>query len=93
MSGTYDEVCARLGVEARPDGVALWNTWGDSGPAVTMVVTDVAATETLLRNWSSGIVIYPTTPLPSQIISVRQGWFEPMILSPGTVRRVGVPPK
>ncbi|MFF5044542.1 hypothetical protein [Streptomyces nigra] len=26
---TYEDGCGRLGVEPRPEGWALWNTWGD----------------------------------------------------------------
>jgi hypothetical protein len=87
---TYEQMCLRLGVEPRPDGWALWNTWGENGQAATMVVTDVSATEGLLANWAHGISIYPVAPLPAQIELVRQGWVEPMTFSPRAVRYMGL---
>jgi hypothetical protein len=87
---TYEQMCRRLGVEPRPDGWALWNTWGENGQAATMIVTDVAATEGLLANWARGITIYPVTPLPAQIELVRQGWVEPMTFSPHATRHLGL---
>jgi hypothetical protein len=50
----YEEVCARIGVEPRPEGWALWNTWSDGELKVTMVVTSVETTGGLLENWSRG---------------------------------------
>lgn len=90
LNETYEQMCLRLGVEPRPEGWALWNTWGENGGPATMVVTDVAATEGLLANWTRGISTYPVTPLPSQIVLVRQGWVEPMTFSPRAVRHIGL---
>ncbi|MEO6083325.1 MAG: hypothetical protein ABIQ18_09490 [Umezawaea sp.] len=90
MNETYEDMCLRLGVEPRPDGWALWNTYGENGQAVTMVMTDVSATEGLLANWARGISIYPVTPLPAQIELVRQGWVEPMTFSPRAVLFMGL---
>lgn len=90
MDETYEQTCLRLGVDAQPEGWALWNTWSEGGDAVTMVVSAVATTEGLLTNWTRGIAYYPTVPLPSQIVLVRQGWTEPMTLSPNSVRRLGL---
>ncbi|KUO21790.1 hypothetical protein [Streptomyces dysideae] len=87
---TYDEVCARLGVPPRPEGWALWNTWGDGDLKVTMVVSAVGTTEGLLENWSRGRAVDPATPLPSQIALVRRGWTGPMTFSPRGVRRLGL---
>ncbi|MGW0930034.1 hypothetical protein [Streptomyces sp. NPDC002644] len=86
----YDEVCARLGVEPRPDGWALWNAWGDEGVKVTLVVSAVATTEGLIANWSRGREVDPVTPLPSQVALVRRGWIGPVTFAPRAVRRLGV---
>ncbi|KKD06440.1 hypothetical protein [Streptomyces sp. WM6386] len=87
----YEEVCARIGVEPRPEGWALWNTWSDGGELkVTMVVSAVETTEGLLENWSRGRAIDPVSPLPSQIALVRQGWIGPTTFSPRGVRRTGL---
>lgn len=87
----YEEVCVRIGVEPRPEGWALWNTWSDGGELkVTMVVSAVETTEGLLENWSRGRAIDPVSPLPSQIALVRHGWIGPMTFSPRGVRRTGL---
>ncbi|WAZ25265.1 hypothetical protein STRCI_006748 [Streptomyces cinnabarinus] len=86
----YDETCARFGVEPRPEGWALWHTWGDGELKVTMVVSAVETTEGLFQNWSHGRSVDPVTPLPSQVALVHMGWMGPMTLSPRGVRRMGV---
>ncbi|MEV6682952.1 hypothetical protein AB0N09_39745 [Streptomyces erythrochromogenes] len=86
----YEEACARIGVEPRSEGWALWNTWSDGGLTVTMVVSAVATTEGLFENWSRGRDIDPVSPLPSQIALVRHGWIGPMTFSPRTVSRTGL---
>ncbi|MGX1135530.1 hypothetical protein RKD49_007720 [Streptomyces glaucescens] len=86
----YEEVCARIGVEPRPEGWALWNTWSDGELKVTMVVSAVETTEGLFRNWSCGRALDPVTPLPSQIALVRHGWIGPMTFSPRGVGRMGL---
>ncbi|WP_326718324.1 hypothetical protein OHT59_01525 [Streptomyces sp. NBC_00243] len=86
----YEEVCARIGVEPRSAGWALWNTWSDGKLKVTMVVSAVETTEGLLENWSRGRTIDPVSPLPSQIALVRQGWIGPMTFSPRGVSRTGL---
>ncbi|MEU6158268.1 hypothetical protein [Streptomyces sp. NPDC047130] len=86
----YDEVCARLGAEPRPEGWALWNTWGDEGVKVTLVVSAVATTEGLIANWSRGREVDPVAPLPSQVALVRRGWIGPVAFSPRAVRQLGV---
>ncbi|MER5864286.1 hypothetical protein [Kitasatospora sp. NPDC002040] len=85
----YEQACARIGVEARPEGWALWNTWDDDGRQVTMVVSAVETTEGLFANWSRGRALDPVTPLPSQVAQVRRGWIGPMTFSPRGVRRTG----
>ncbi|MER5736740.1 hypothetical protein ABT117_13815 [Streptomyces sp. NPDC002262] len=87
---TYEEVCARIGVEPRPEGWALWNTWSDGGLKVTMVVSAVETTEGLFENWARGRALDPVTPLPSQIALVRQGWMGPLTFSPRGVGRTGL---
>ncbi|MEU3980564.1 hypothetical protein AB0F77_10710 [Streptomyces sp. NPDC026672] len=86
----YEEVCARIGVEPRPEGWALWNTWGDGKLKVTMVVTAVETTEGLFRNWALGRALDPVSPLPSQIALVRHGWIGPMTFSPRSVSKTGL---
>ncbi|MFG1810443.1 hypothetical protein [Streptomyces sp. NPDC049040] len=86
---SYEEVCARIGVEARPEGWALWNTWDEGGLQVAMVVSAVETTDGLFENWSRGRALDPVTPLPSQVALVRQGWIGPMTFSPRGVSRTG----
>ncbi|MFF2144149.1 hypothetical protein [Kitasatospora sp. NPDC058190] len=91
MEETYEQACLRLGVEARPEGWALWNTWGDDGQVkVTMVVAAVDTTEGLLWHWSRGREFNPVTPLPSQVALIHHGWHAHMIFSPWGVRRLGL---
>jgi hypothetical protein len=90
MEEGYDEVCARIGVDPRPEGWALWNTWGVGDLKVTMVVTAVQTTEGLFENWARGRAVDPVSPLPSQIALVREGWIGPMTFSPRGVRRTGL---
>ncbi|MGW5636336.1 hypothetical protein [Streptomyces sp. NPDC003832] len=85
----YAGTCARFGVEARPEGWALWHTWGEAELKVTMVMSAVATTEGLFRNWSRGREADPVAPLPSRIALVHMGWAGPMTLSPGDARRLG----
>ncbi|MDT9700485.1 hypothetical protein [Streptomyces sp. P17] len=85
----YDELCARFGVEPRPEGWALWHTWGDGELKVTMVVSAVETTEGLFQNWSHGRPVDPVTPLPSRVALVHGGWIGPMTLSPRGARRLG----
>jgi hypothetical protein len=86
----YEEVCARIGVEPRSEGWALWNTWSGGELKVTMVVSAVETTEGLFQNWSRGRVIDPVAPLPSQIALVRRDWIGPMTFSPRAVSRMGL---
>ncbi|WP_380280837.1 hypothetical protein [Kitasatospora purpeofusca] len=85
----YEQACARFGVEPRPEGWALWHTWGKGGLQVTMVVSAVATTEGLFRNWALGREFDPVEPLPSQIALVHRGWSGPMTFAPRGVRRIG----
>ncbi|CAM5268147.1 hypothetical protein [Streptomyces aurantiogriseus] len=87
---TYEEACARLGLEPRAEGWALWNTWGDGGAPVTLAVSAVDTTDGLLANWARGRAVYPVTPVPSQIAAVRQGWTGPMTFSPLGVAKLGL---
>ncbi|MEW2326138.1 hypothetical protein AB0926_34595 [Streptomyces griseoincarnatus] len=86
----YEEVCAWIGVDPRPEGWALWNTWGDGDLKVTMVVSAVETTEGLIENWARGRALDPVSPLPSQVALVRQGWMGPMTFSPRGVSRAGL---
>ncbi|GGL48382.1 hypothetical protein [Planomonospora parontospora] len=89
MEESYPEICARLGVEARPEGWAIWNTWAADGQSLSMILADSGGTEGLLMNWARGIEIYPLTPLSAQVVLTRQGWLTPMTLSPRSARRLG----
>ncbi|WP_030731706.1 hypothetical protein [Streptomyces sp. NRRL S-237] len=86
----YEEVCARIGVEPRPEGWALWNTWSDGDLKVTMVVSAVETTEGLFANWARGRALDPVSPLPSQIALVRHGWIGPMTFSPRGISWTGL---
>ncbi|MER7403074.1 hypothetical protein ABT373_11445 [Streptomyces sp. NPDC000070] len=90
MEETYEEACARLGVEARAEGWALWNTWGKGGARVTMVVSSVDTTLGLLANWARGRDVYPVSPVPSQVAQIQQGWAGPMTFSPWGAERLGI---
>jgi hypothetical protein len=41
MEGTYPELCARLGVDARPEGWAIWNTWAADGQPISIIMVDL----------------------------------------------------
>ncbi|GGL34340.1 hypothetical protein [Planomonospora parontospora] len=87
---SYPEICARLGVEAKPEGWAVWNTWASDGQSLSIVLAGSEGTEGLLMNWARGIEVYPLAPLPAQVVLTRQGWLTPMTLSPRSARRLGV---
>ncbi|MEU5416867.1 hypothetical protein AB0G91_32875, partial [Streptomyces clavifer] len=88
---TYPDACVRLGVEARPEGWALWETWVDGNAKVTMVVSAVDTTEGLLTNWAKGRDLLPVMPLPSQIAQVHAGWTGwGSIFSPYGKRKLGL---
>nr|BFE85136.1 hypothetical protein GCM10020093_077370 [Planobispora longispora] len=89
MQESYTEICARLDIEARPEGWAIWNTWAGDGQPISIVLVDAGGTEGLLMNWARGIEVYPVTPLPAQVVLTRQGWLTPMTLSPASARRLG----
>lgn len=89
MEGTYAEICTRLGVEPRPEGWAIWNTWTADGQPISITMVDPDAAEGVLMNWMQGIEVYPVIPLPAQVALTRQGWVTPMTLSPFSVRKLG----
>ncbi|MET8984645.1 hypothetical protein ABZW49_04275 [Nonomuraea wenchangensis] len=89
MEGTYAEICARLGVEPRLEGWAIWNTWAADGQPISIIMVDLDGTEGVLMNWTRGIEVYPVTPVPAQVVLTRQGWVKPMTLSPFSVRKLG----
>ncbi|WP_329426283.1 hypothetical protein OG339_39340 [Streptosporangium sp. NBC_01495] len=89
MQESYSEICARLDVEARPGGWAIWNTWAKDGQPISIVMVDHSGTAGLLTNWAQGIEVYPITPLPAQVVLTRQGWVTPMTLSPASARKLG----
>lgn len=86
----HGEACACLGVAPRSEGWALWNTWGEGGLEVTLVVSAVETTVGLLENWSRGRAVDPVLPLPSRIAVVRRGWIGLMTLAPRAARWAGL---
>jgi hypothetical protein len=80
---SYRAGCARLGVDARDEGWALWYTWDDQERAHTMVTTVLETTRGLLENWARGRDVHPVQPRRSQIRVVVRGWVGPITLSPG----------
>lgn len=86
----YGEICTRLGVEARPIGWALWQTWNERGKAITLVTTKISTTEGMLLAWSKGHDMMPAKPLPAAVAATVQGWFGPAIMSPGYAARAGI---
>ncbi|MBO2453858.1 hypothetical protein J4573_42680 [Actinomadura barringtoniae] len=90
MTDTYEETCARLAVEERPEGWALWNTWAEDDLKVTMVVSAVETTEGLLMNWANGRNVLPVMPFPAQIAQVHAGWIATMVFSPYGKKKLGL---
>ncbi len=82
QGGNYRVGCARLGVDARDEGWALWHTWDDQERAHTMVITALETTRGLLDNWARGRDVHPAQPRRSQIRAVIRGWIGPITLSP-----------
>ncbi|MEU8661144.1 hypothetical protein, partial [Actinoplanes philippinensis] len=80
---SYRVGCARLGVDPRDEGWALWYTWDDQERAHTMVTTALETTRGLLDNWAQGRDVHPAQPRRSQIRAVIRGWVGPVALSPG----------
>jgi hypothetical protein len=87
----YRAGCARLGVDARDEGWALWHTWDDRERAHTIVTTALETTRGLLDNWALGRDLHPLQPRRSQIRAVIRGWAGPITLSPShaTTRGLG----
>jgi len=75
----YRTGCARLGVDARDEGWALWCTWDHKARAHTLVTTALATTQGLLENWAQGRDVHPAWPLRSQVRSVVRHWVGPMV--------------
>jgi hypothetical protein len=86
----YRTGCARLGVEARDEGWALWHGWDDKARAHTIVTTALDTTRSLLDNWSHGRDVHPVQPRRAQIAAVIRGWIGPMTLSPSHASKVGL---
>ncbi|MFI6598680.1 hypothetical protein ACIBHX_20675 [Nonomuraea sp. NPDC050536] len=88
--GSYDELCGSLGVEARPEGWALWHAWDDEQEPHTLVTTCITTTEGLLSNWARGISVLPALPDRAQVIAVVRGWVGPATLSPDHAAQRGL---
>ncbi|OJF11703.1 hypothetical protein EDD30_5958 [Couchioplanes caeruleus] len=87
---SYRTGCARLGVDTRDEGWALWHTWDDKARAHTVVTTALDATHALLDNWSHGRDVHPLQPRRAQIAAVVQGWVGPITLSPSHATTIGL---
>lgn len=88
--GDYETACSRLGVEPRAEGWALWCTWDDDDHPHTIVTTARETTEELFTNWSRGLDVHPARPARAQIAAVVEGWIEPITLSPGQAKAIGL---
>lgn len=86
----YIDVCERLGVEARPQGWALWHTWDQKGRRITMVTTRISTTEGMLLVWSKGRHLVPVKPPRAAVAATVRGWIGPAVRSPGYVAETGV---
>jgi len=86
----YRVGCARLGVDTRDEGWALWYTWDDQERAHTMVTTALRTTRGLLDNWAQGRDVHPAQPRRSQIRAVIRGWVGPVTLSPSHASTKGL---
>ncbi|GIF22749.1 hypothetical protein BJ973_000892 [Actinoplanes tereljensis] len=86
----YLSGCARLGVEARPEGWALWYTWDEKARPHTMVTTALDTTRGLLESWSTGHDLHPAQPLRAQIAAIVRGWPGPVVLSPSHAKKIGL---
>ncbi len=87
---SYRVGCARLGVDPRDEGWALWYTWDDQERAHTMVTTALETTRGLLDNWAQGRDVHPAQPRRSQIRAVIRGWVGPITLSPSHASTKGL---
>ncbi|WP_412736337.1 hypothetical protein [Krasilnikovia sp. MM14-A1259] len=86
----YRTGCARLGVDVRDEGWALWYSWDDKARAHTIVTTALDTTHALLDNWSHGRDIHPAQPDRAQIAAVVRGWVGPITLSPSHATTIGL---
>jgi hypothetical protein len=87
---SYRAGCARLGVDTRDDGWALWFSWDDQERSHTMVTTALETTRGLLDNWAQGRDVHPAQPRRSQIRAVIRGWVGPITLSPSYASAKGL---
>ncbi|MEU8165505.1 hypothetical protein AB0B97_03220 [Micromonospora sp. NPDC049004] len=86
----YIDICERLGVEARPQGWALWHTWDQKGRRITMVTTRISTTEEMLLVWSKGRHMVPIKPPRAAVAATVRGWLGPAVESPGYAAETGV---
>ncbi|MGC4854441.1 hypothetical protein ACLQ24_13840 [Micromonospora sp. DT4] len=86
----YIDICERLGVEARPQGWALWHTWDQQGRRITMVTTRISTTEGMLLTWSKGRHMMPVKPPRAAVAATVKGWLGPAVRSPGYAAETGV---
>ncbi|MFB6396189.1 hypothetical protein [Polymorphospora lycopeni] len=86
----YTDICERLGVEARPQGWALWHTWDKKGRRITMVTTRISTTEGMLLVWSKGSHLMPAKPPRAAVAATVKGWLGPAVRSPDYAAETGV---
>jgi hypothetical protein len=86
----YADICARLGVPARPEGWALWHSRDGRGRRITMVTSKLAATEGMLLAWSKGRDVMPVRPVAAAIVATVSGWLGSAVRSPGYAAWAGI---
>jgi hypothetical protein len=89
-AGTYVDVCAWLGVAARPDGWAVWHGWDERGRPITMVTSKVDTTRGLLLAWPKGRDVMPVKPDRHAVAATLTGWYGSAVRSPGYAARAGI---
>lgn len=85
----YADICARLGVEARPQGWALWHSRDERGQRITLVTSKIETTEGMLLAWSKGRDLRPARPARAAVAATVTGWLGPAVRSPGYAARAG----
>ena len=86
----YRYGCARLGVDARDGGWALWHSWDDKARAHTLVTTALDTIRALRGNWSHGRDVHRVQPRRARIAAVVPDWVGPITLSPSPAATVGL---
>lgn len=86
----YADSCTRLGVEAQPQGWAVWHAWDERRRRITMVTSKIDTTRGMLLAWSKGRHIMPVKPERAAIAATVNGWLGPAVQSPEFAAWAGV---